>query len=107
MLRHLSFAGIACSGATAWEGDADPVVVDVQVEPDGIAAGDVPAGRVLAIDGDGYLSKAGDLVDCEAGSVASPRGCAGRGLDGEDALSHVGLGSADTHARVVDTEQSR
>jgi hypothetical protein len=70
-------------GAAARGGDADLVVADVQVEPDGIAAGYLPAGRVLAVDADRCSRGAGDLMDSEACGLVAPRRRASRGLDGQ------------------------
>ena len=67
--RHLTVLPV---GTATREGDAELVVADVQVEPDGIAAGDLPAGRVLAVDGNRGLGRAGDLADGEAGRFAAP-----------------------------------
>src|SRR5258707_10745201 len=107
MVRHLSFAWTAFPGAAARESDPDLEVTDVQVGPDGTGATDVPAGRVLAVDGARYLSRADQLVDREAGGISSPRRRPGSGLDTEYALRHVVLRAPDTEAGVVDAAETR
>src|SRR5260221_1411521 len=107
MVRHLSFAWTAFPGAAARESDPDLVVTDVQVEPDGTGATEVPAGRVLAVDGDRYLSRADQLVDREAGGISSPRRRPSSGLDTEYALRHVVLRAPDTEAGEVDAAETR